>query len=88
MAYREDNCVGMFYDQIKKDGGNIPDTTMMRYWVWDFLKNSIAGSSRGANYWSKSILDETLPEHKEAVRKTLKDFFPDSIGKKYPEYCL
>lgn len=88
MCQEKKNCVNAFYALVAKHGGKIPDTIIMKYWVWDYLSNSLNGSELGAKHWSKSILEETSMEYKEAVEKTLKELSPKNIKVLHTEYAL
>ena len=84
----EKSCVAAFYNQIRKDGAEIPDILKIRCWVWFYLKNSIQSSSVMSSHWTDLILKETHNTHKESVSKTFDDFSAENIKDKYPEYCL
>lgn len=82
------DCGRALYHQIIADGGVVPYTEEMLYWLRDYLSCSIMGSTLGAKHWYKFILEQTSLEHRETVEKTLDDFSTENIKKNYPEFCL
>ena len=82
------HCVGCFIKRIVEDGGSLPNTNEIGYYIDEFISNSIAGNKMMSKHWSEKLLEESLINHKKYVAKTLNDFSVDNIRKIYPEYCL